>query len=102
MRLIKTNPKIPGQQISMRFLKLLWLVALPVHLACSTRVEETVLPWFKIRTTTHSPILPSGGTTSTTEFFVKARWTWRQIDDAGVGSAIVLNPETVLYYHHGQ
>src|SRR5881397_3957715 len=84
------------------FLRLFWLVALPICVGCSTRAEETVLPWFKVRTTIHSPILPSGGKTSTTEYFVKVRWTWRQIDDAGVGGAIVLNPETVLYYHDGQ
>lgn len=79
----------------------LGLATLAVITGCSRRVETSlVLPWFKIRSTVTDQVGAFAGPTRTTEFYVK-RWWWRQIDDAGVGGAVGLDPNTVLYYDHG-
>lgn len=68
---------------------------------CSKVEERSVLPWFKVVTSTSPKIGGLADPVQTTEYFVKRSGFWRQIDDAGVGSATVLNARTVAYFHHG-
>jgi hypothetical protein len=61
-----------------------------------------VLPWFKVRTSLSPKIGGFSDPSQTTEYFVKLSVFWRQIDDAGVGGATILNAKTVAYFDNGE
>ena len=77
------------------------ILAAAIAAGCGSTQEAPVLPWLKVRTHTSSSFLAFAGPTRTTTYFVKVGGFWRQIDDEGVGGAIVLTPKAVLYYDSG-
>jgi len=70
-------------------------------LGCSQVEQQTLLPWFRIRTSRpHETGIFSLGS-ARTDYFVKTHGWWKRLDVYG-GVAVALNPETVIFYSNGQ
>jgi len=78
------------------------LLAATLLAGCNTVQEGSVLPWFKVRTSTSPKIGGLADRTTTTTYYVRRSGFWRQIDDEGVGGATIINPVTIAYFDHGR